>query len=233
MERVLQIGHMREGRDDRVARWLSEHGFALDRRVPAAGDPLPATSADYAALVVYGGPQSANDGADRPYIADELSFIRDWTNRQRPFLGLCLGAQLCAKARGARVGPHPDGWTEVGYYPLEPTEAGRDAIPEPMHVYQFHTEGFELPPEAELLATGATFANQAFRIGRHTYALQFHPEATVPIFTQWMDEVPEMLERPGAQPREEHLRGARRHDDRLAAWLRGFLPRWLAEARGA
>jgi len=230
-ERVLQIAHIRTGSDDRVTRWLIDRGFEPDLRAPAYGDPLPRSTADHAALVVYGGPQSANDGADKPYIADELSFIRDWIDRGRPVLGLCLGAQLLAKARGAAVGPHPDGWAEAGYYPITPTEVGRDTIAEPMHVYHFHGEGFAVPAEGELLATGATYPNQAFRIGRHAYGFQFHPEATVPIFTEWMNEVPAMLERPGAQPREQHLRGALAHDDRLADWLMGFLPRWLAEAR--
>jgi GMP synthase (glutamine-hydrolysing) len=228
---VLMILQMSQARDDRVAHWFRQQGYALDRRFVATGDPLPSTDADYAALVVYGGPQSANDGPEKPYIADELAFIRDWTRREKPMLGLCLGAQLLARAHDATVARHAEGLHEIGYYPVAPTAAGREIMPEPMHVYHWHNEGFEVPANGELLVTGESFPNQAFRIGRHAYGLQFHPETTVPIFTTWMAEAGHMLAMPGARPREAHFRDALAHDDRLAAWLEGFLPAWLDAAR--
>jgi GMP synthase (glutamine-hydrolysing) len=229
-DHVLLIVQMPEARDDRVSRWFARQGYKLDRRHVAEGEPLPAPDADYAAAVVYGGPQSANDGPEKPYIDDQLGFIRDWTTRGKPFLGLCLGAQLLAKAHGGRVGPHEDGLCEIGYYPVTPTDAGRNFMPEPMHVYHWHGEGFEVPEGGECLVTGETFPNQAFRWGRHAYGLQFHPETTVPIFSTWMEEAPHMLDWPNAQPRADQFRAALEHDDRLAEWLEGFLPRWLAEA---
>ena len=231
-ERVLLVVQMPSLRDDRVSRWLANQGYELDVRRVAEGEPLPAASEDYAAVVVYGGPQSANDGPERPYIADQLSFIRDWTVQEKPLLGLCLGAQLLAKAHGARVAPHPEGVSEIGYYPVEPTEAGQDFMAEPMQVYHWHGEGFEVPDNGELLVAGETFPNQAFRIGRHAYGVQFHPETTVPIFSAWMTEAGHMLDLPGAQPREAQFRAALQNDDRLAEWLEGFLPRWLRESRG-
>lgn len=225
---VLLVIQMKSARDDRVARWLAGRGYRLDRRYVAEGDALPDPGEDYAAAVVYGGPQSANDAAQKPYIQDQIDFIRAWSDRERPLLGLCLGAQLLSRAYGGEVAPHPQGLSEVGYFPIAPTEAGRDVIPEPMHVYHWHNEGFEVPAEAELLAEGRTFSNQAFRIGGHAYGLQFHPEATVPIMRTWMEESAHMLGAPGAQPREEQLRAALHYDAPLAEWLNGFLERWLA-----
>lgn len=226
-ETILQIIQMNDARDDRVSRWFARHGYTLDRRFVAKGDPLPSARADYAAVVVYGGPQSANDVADKPYLQDEIDFIRDWTRRQRPLLGLCLGAQLLARAHDAEVATHPEGLYEIGYVEVTPTAAGREVMPRAMHVYHWHKEGFEVPAEGELLAEGPTFPNQAFRLGRRIYGLQFHPETTVPIFTSWMEEAGHMLEVPGAQPREQQLRLALEHDSPLADWLDGFLARLM------
>lgn len=231
--KALLVIQMDNARDDRVSRWLQRAGYDLDYRFAAKGDALPDPgAAEHDLCVVYGGPQSANDGADRPYIKDELAFIRDWSDRERPLLGLCLGAQLLAKSYGAAVSKHPDGLNEIGYARVEPTETGRALMPEPMHVYHWHTEGFEVPEGGELLAQGDVFPNQAFRLGTHAYGLQFHPETTVPIFSTWMAEAGHMLSWPGAQSREEQFRDALEHDDRLAEWLDGFLSRWLAPQGG-
>jgi GMP synthase (glutamine-hydrolysing) len=225
--KVLQIIQMESARDDRVSRWLTRHGYELDRRLAANGDPLPSARADYDAVVVYGGPQSANEAGEKPYLQDEIDFIRDWTARDRPFLGLCLGAQLLARAYDGKVERHPEGLHEIGYVEVTPTPAGRDLFPAPMHVYHWHNEGFEVPDEGELLAEGPVYPNQAFRIGDNAYGLQFHPETTVPIFTSWMAEAGHMLDAPGAQPREEQFRLATRHDAPLAEWLDDFMSRLL------
>mgnify|MGYP003693624573 CR=1 FL=1 len=74
---------------------------------------------------------------------------------QRPFLGICLGAQMLAMQLGAQVAPHPQGRAQIGYYPIRPTPAGLAICPNwPDHVYHWHREGFELPVGAELLAEG-------------------------------------------------------------------------------
>lgn len=231
--RVLLIVQMAQARDDRVSRWLAAAGYRLDWRFMSNGDTLPDPRDDYDAVVVYGGPQSANDdAATTPFIRDELDFIRAWSDRDKPFLGLCLGAQLLARAHGGAVRHHPEGLSEIGYYPLRPTAAGEGLMPPPMRAYHWHSEGFEVPPGGELLAEGETFPNQAFRLGRHAYGLQFHPETTVPIFRTWMAEAPQMLDAPGAQDRETQFRYALDHDAPLAAWLESFLPRWLGRDEG-
>jgi len=223
--RVLQIFQMQQARGDRVTRWLESAGYALDQRFPFRGDPLPDPGEDYAAAVVYGGPQSANDTT--PQIRDELAFIRGWSERDKPLLGLCLGAQLLAAAHGARVGRHPDGLIEAGYTPVHPGEAGDGLLPQPQPFYQWHTEGFELPAGAERIATGERFPNQGFRLSPRIYGLQFHPETTVTIFSAWIAEAGHMLELPGAQPRERHFQEALHHEAAAAAWLDGFMHVWL------
>ena len=76
----------------------------------------------------------------------EIDWIEVPLREQRPFLGICLGAQMLARQLGARVAPHPQGRAEIGYYPIRPTAAGHALCPDwPEHVYHWHREGFELP----------------------------------------------------------------------------------------
>ena len=95
---------------------------------------------------------SAND--DEPYVHAEIDWLRVPLAEGVPYLGICLGAQMLAKHLGARVGFHPEGRIEAGYYPIRPTAAGRRLMSWPAYVYQWHREGFALPRGARLLAEG-------------------------------------------------------------------------------
>ena len=106
----------------RVGRLLRERGHGLDIRRPRLGDPLPDTLAGHAGAVIFGGPMSANDPDD--FIKAEIDWIDVPLKEEKPFLGLCLGAQMLAKNLGGRVWEHPDGRAEIGYFPLLPTKAG-------------------------------------------------------------------------------------------------------------
>ena len=186
---------------------------------------------DYAGAIVLGGVQSANDAESAPYLRREIDWIGRWVAADRPYLGICLGGQLLARALGARVAPHQDGWSEIGYFPVYATPPGAALIPDGMHVYHWHREGFELPEGAELLARGDTFPHQAFRYGSKVYGLQFHPEVTLSVAAAWSRESAEHLARPGAQSAEQQEAAGRRFDAALHSWLDGFLDHWLAAAQ--
>ena len=149
---------------------------------PRFGDPLPNTLAEHAGAVIFGGPQSANDPDD--FIKAEIDFIGVPLREGKPYLGICLGAQMLAKHLGERVAPHPEGKAEVGYYPIKPTAAGRAICDWPAYMYQWHREGFDLPRGAELLAEGDIFPIQAFRAGTG-FAIQFHAEVTHAMMCRW------------------------------------------------
>ena len=156
---------------------------------------------------MFGGPMSANDADD--WLRREIAWIDVPLSEEKPFLGICLGAQMLARHLGHRVYAHPEGKVEVGYYPIQPTVDGHDICrcPFPTHVYQWHGEGFELPADAVLLASGRDFEAQAFRYGKRAYGLQFHPEVTFAMMCCWIGRSGGHIEQPGACPREQHVRG--------------------------
>lgn len=227
--RVLVILHQEHSSPGRVGRLLREQGYRLDIRRPRFGDSLPPTMADHVGAIVFGGPMSANDSDD--WLHREIDWIGAPLAAGKPFLGICLGAQLLARHLGHRVAPHPDGRVEVGYYPIRATAPGRKVWPNifPTKVYQWHREGFDLPTGAMLLAEGDDFETQAFRYGRAAYGLQFHPEVTYQMMCRWTTRGTDRMCLPGALPRERHFGDWYQHDGDISRWLDAFLRRWVAD----
>jgi GMP synthase (glutamine-hydrolysing) len=223
---VLVVVHQPTSDPGRVGEVLRSLGFALDRRCPAMGQQLPNHLDRHSAVVVLGGPMSANDD-HRDFIRQELDWIPLVLATQKPYLGVCLGAQLLARTLGATVASHPKGQREIGYYPMLPTAPGQGLIPHPLMVYQWHQEGFDLPQGSQLLATGQTFPHQAFCYGQQAYGLQFHPEITATMVNHWTTEGADQLTCPGAQPRAWHLSQHRLYGKEVERWLRQFLAQWI------
>ncbi len=223
---VLIIVHQEHSSPGRVGQVLAKLGFPLDIRRPRFGDPLPETMDAHAGAAIFGGPQSANDTDD--FLKAETEWIGVPLREKKPFLGICLGAQMMARHLGARVYPHPHGHAEVGYYPIRPTAAGREICSDwPDHVYQWHREGFDLPAGGELLAEGdGAFSVQAFRYGTG-YSLQFHPEVTHAMMYRWLVRGAHRMTLPGAKQRHEHIADRAVHDLASRNWLAAFIDRWI------
>jgi GMP synthase (glutamine-hydrolysing) len=166
---------------------LAARGYAV-RYLDATTDDLHAvdtTAADL--LVVLGGPIGAFDDHIYPFIHDELAVIRQRLQSRRPLLGICLGAQLIARALGAGVASM--GIKEIGFAPLVLTpegEASPLAALAHMPVLHWHGDRFDIPEGATRLAGTPTCANQAFRMGRHVLALQCHLEADPRQIERWL-----------------------------------------------
>jgi len=229
---VLIVLHQEHSTPGRVGHWLVKRGYSLDIRRPRFGDPLPETMDGHAGAVIFGGPQSANDEDD--FIRREIDWIGVPLKEKKPFLGICLGAQMMARQLGSRVSFHAEGHVEVGYYPIRPTPDGR-AVCElwPDHVYQWHREGFDLPDGATLLAEGDTFPAQAFRYGDHAFGIQFHPEVTHAMMCRWTIRGAHRMELPNAKQRVAHFEDRWVHDYGMQSWLSQFLDHWLRPAADA
>lgn len=224
---VLIVLHQEMSTPGRVGYDLRARGYALDVRRPVLGEPLPVTLAEHSGVVVFGGPMSANDETD--FIKRETDWLAVPLKERKPFLGICLGAQMLARQIGGKVSFHTEGQAEIGYYPLRATAAGREVCPEwPGHIYQWHREGIELPRDATLLAEGDMFPVQAFRYGPAAFGVQFHAEVSHAMMCRWTTRGHSRMELPGAQPREAHFADRPVHDPAIRAWLVVFLDGWLA-----
>ncbi|MCI4677539.1 glutamine amidotransferase [Rhodoblastus acidophilus] len=227
---VLIVLHGEHSSPGRIGRLLRELGAPLDIRRPRFGDPLPETMADHSGAVFFGGPMSANDEED--WLKREIDWIGAPLKEQKPFLGICLGAQLLARHLGHRVESHPEGRVEVGYYPIRPTQRGHSLCDcaFPTRVYQWHREGFDCPNGAVLLAEGEDFEAQAIQVGDKAFGFQFHPDVTYAMICKWTVTALERMEQPGAQKRERHIDGWFQYDGAVARWTSAFLSRWLGPA---
>ncbi len=187
-------------------RWeilLRERGWTHETLRLDQGKELPVSVDPFGLILVLGGPMSANDQDQYPFLRKEIPFLRRMLKLGKPVMGVCLGAQLMAKALGARVYPGP--YKEIGWYFLTQTPAGRAdplfSLLDPCFlVFQWHGETFDLPSGGVCLAGNPVYPHQAFRFGQWAYGLQFHFEVTQEMIKtwvkQWADEIKEAKPQP-------------------------------------
>lgn len=218
---VLIVLHQERSSAGRVGQMLEEKGYPLDIRRPVLGEKLPGTLASHAGAVVFGGPMSANDPDD--FVKREIDWLDIPLKENKPYLGICLGAQMLARQLGGKVEADREQRTEIGWYPIRPTEHGRLLMHWPQMVYHFHREGFSLPHGAKLLAEGDIYPNQAFRYGQNAWGVQFHAELTRAMMHRWVVHGAHRFVLPNAQQGRDHLDGRMIFDAPLRAWLSNFL----------
>jgi len=197
--RVLIVKNIqREGpglfRDVLLEQRVGADVVELDR-----GDTIPALD-EYGALIVLGGPPSANDTTDA--MKAQVERTREAIETGLPYLGICLGHQVLGKAAGATV--VRNGVKEIGFaqsdgspYEVQLTETGvRDplfhGVPESFRVFQLHGEAVEANDDTEVLATGSECPVQAIRVGRRAYGLQMHVEVVPEMLAVWAAQDPDL-----------------------------------------
>ena len=228
MKTALFILHQKTSEAGDIANKLKIRGFNFEIRRPSLGDSLPTNLNNYSAIVVFGGPMSANDNDE--FMKKEIDWIGQVLQSEVPFLGICLGAQILVKYLGCKVEKNPNELSEIGFYKIQPTENGIKLFQSQDVFYQFHTEGFELPSGCELLAKGDIFSNQAFKY-KNCYGLQFHPEVNVYLHLKWLFLVlikkPHILFKKGAQNIFYQLWLRIKYNNSISKWLDDFLDNYF------
>jgi GMP synthase-like glutamine amidotransferase len=160
------------------------------------GAPVPADPHAFRALVSMGGPMNVYEEERFPFLAAECELLRAALRDGVPALGVCLGAQMIAKAAGARVMRSPRkevGWGEIRLTAAATRDPLLGALPETLEVLQWHEDMFEIPEGGVLLARSPACPHQAFRIGA-AWGLQFHVEATREMLAEWFAAAPDREE---------------------------------------
>jgi GMP synthase (glutamine-hydrolysing) len=195
---------------------LRAEGLSFERIKLFRGEALPFQK-QAAGVLIMGGPMNVYEETAWPFLRDEDRFLRQCLSDSVPLLGICLGAQLIAKAAGARV--MKAAVREVGWYPVQLTAAGRNdpllaGLPESFSIFQFHEDTFGIPAGAVRTFTGEHCPNQGFSINRRAHGLQFHVEATQDMIAEWTGDEGELRIKI-LQDTQEHIARCHRYGNSI------------------
>lgn len=227
---ILCIVHDTSAPAGLLAEAVARRGGTCHEIMPELGEPLPAGPEGFDGLVVLGGPMDADDDAGYPHFRPLLALMRACHAAGTPIMGVCLGAQLLARAFGAditRLRTPEIGFTEITMTRAAARDPLLKGLPRTVHLMQWHQDTFALPAGAVRLMGSALCPNQAFRLGEATYGFQFHLEATKSIVRTWVRLNAHFLaaHRPGfAAEMEAQLA---RHWPGQAAFTAAVADRWL------
>jgi GMP synthase (glutamine-hydrolysing) len=214
-----------------LAAILREAGWHISYCEAATGDLDDASIERAQLLIVLGGPIGVYDAGHYPFLSKEIALLERRLAKDRPTLGICLGAQLMAAALGARV--FPGAVKEIGWGRVELTRAGHASSLSPLAddgalVLHWHGDTFDLPNGAVRLASNQAYANQAFAYGQRGLALQFHAEIDPVQLEQWY--VGHTVELSAAKVSVSDLRAATAAvADRVQAQAARIFNQWLAQ----
>src|SRR4051812_24440823 len=178
---VLAVIHGDNARSGVFGDAVRERGHRLDEWSLAWGQPCPLPLDSYGAVLVFGGSMHADQDDRHPWLREENFLLQRLLDLHKPLLGICLGAQLVAKAAHAAVFPAVE--PEIGWHPVELTEESAGdpllgRLPAHFDAFQWHYYAHSLPAGAVELARSRV-CTQAFRLGDSAWGVQFHPEVTL------------------------------------------------------
>jgi GMP synthase-like glutamine amidotransferase len=212
-----------------IRTWSKDRGGHLDATHLYRGEPLPRIN-DVDALIVMGGPMNVDDTRRFPWLTAETRFVAQCIEAGKPVLGICLGAQLIARAAGADVRP---GEPEIGWHQVTPEPDDGPSNPlgpgnRPFDAFHWHGDHCQLPDGARRLASSAHCDNQAFQLSERVLALQFHLEITAAGVDRLLTHCEQDLTRaaPAIQTAAQ-IRGSDDQYTRAHALMLQLLDHWL------
>jgi GMP synthase (glutamine-hydrolysing) len=187
---VLAVIHGDSVRSGVFGDVVLERGHTLEEWSLAWGTPLPRPLDSYGGVLVFGGAMHADQDDHHPWLREENFFLERLLDLHIPVLGICLGAQLLAKAAHASVGPARE--FEIGWLPVELTPAGVEdpvlgRLPATFDAFQWHYYEHGIPAGGVELARNSV-CTQSFRLGDSAWGVQFHPEVTLAQVESWISE---------------------------------------------
>lgn len=237
--RVLVLEHQSDGGPGLLAERLDAAGAQVTVAGPVRETEVPDTLDGFDALVVLGGSPGPTDDDDAPWLPGMRALMSEALEREVPTLGICLGGQMLATVAGGRVQKAAAG-PEIGLVDIEITEEGRvDPLLSvvdtdgPVRAIQWHyLEASELPPGAVPLFSSATCSNQAFRVGKNAWGLQFHPEASVTSARDWSADDARNLVKLGIDAEQDVIAPVAQAETELRSTWSKLFDRWIEIARG-
>ena len=233
MKKALLILHQKRSKPGDLGNKLIERGYDLDIRKPCIGHKLPKNLDDHDLVVIFGGPMSVND-QNNNFIKYEMDWLRIVIKSGKPFLGICLGAQMLAKHLGGNVKKVDCNSSEIGFYEILPSEKGVNIFDNQKFFFQWHNEGFNLPKNSTLLASGKKFKVQAFQ-HKNCYAIQFHPEVNLKLHLTWLYYTffsnPKKLFVKGSQNILYQLYLRIKYNSKISKWLDTFLDQYFLKSQ--
>ena len=196
IRKILITKHIEKEGGGLIEKFFGEEGWDVAIVELGKGEKLPDSIDEYGAVFVMGGPMNVYETGAYPFLEKEEGLIRKCLIAEIPLLGICLGAQLLAKTCGAKVRKATH--KEIGWYRLSLTGEGAGdelfkGLPRRLSAFQWHEDTFEIPPGGTLLVHGKMCRNQAFRVGRNAYGLQFHLEVTPAMIEEWLKDEPDKV----------------------------------------
>lgn len=209
---VLSVVHGLDVRTELFAPAIADAGHRLDEWSFAWNSAPPRPLETYDAVLVFGGVMHADQDASHPWLRDETSWLQELLASGTPTLGICLGAQLLARASGAWVGPLAE--PEIGWHEVELNDAGTadpilGVLPQRFDALEWHHYTYAVPADAVELARSKA-CTQAFRLGDSCWGVQFHPEVTAAQLAGWIGD--------GSDPPPDPERLRREVDEKIERW---------------
>lgn len=229
MKPILIIQNIKREYPGTIQQLLDEQSIPYEAILMAERVENPPSLKDYSAMIVLGGPDSANDTT--PKMLAELKLVQQVIVRPLPYLGVCLGHQVLVKAAGGNVVKCPK--REVGWgYTIALTAAGKvdplfQGLPQTMSMFQLHGEMVQVVPTMSILATGDNCPVQAVKVADQAYGLQFHFELHDELYQTWLNGDPDLQKMDRTELEQHWQRVKARYMDIGRRIIENWLKTWM------